>query len=239
MLFNDLTCKRIFRKNKLEIMLDNPYSPEAGRDLLNIFFKIKNSFSSNKNNIIIGRNSSLNGYLSTIINYLDLKSIALCKDFNFFLLKLPKVSAIYSLDPSFSLFLFRDTPYLTKLRMNCQDELIIAVKIYISGKKIVSHTIENFIKKNYNNIFHVEKDEIYYTDHYIRWLLHNTGFFEVLGPFTAFPGDYCIRSRLVGEEGHYTVISDKQIHPTFKGISIYRASTKTFFNYLEKLGNGN
>lgn len=235
---NDLACKRIFRRNKLDIILDNHYSPEEGRDLLNIFLKVKNSFSINNNNIIISRNSSLNGYLTTIINHLNLKPIALCKDFNLFLLKLSKVSTIYLLDPSFSLFLFRDIPYLTKLRMNCQDELIIAIKIYIPGKKIVS--LGNFKRKNYVKTFYVEKDELYYTDHYIRWFLHNIGFFEVLGPFTTtYPREHCIRSRLIAENGHYAITSDKKINPTFKGISIYRASTKTFFNYLEKLSNEN
>jgi len=98
-------------------------------------------------------------------NHLNLKSISLCKDFNLFFLNLPKVSVIYSIDPGFSLFLFRDAPYLTKLRMRCQDELIIAVKNYISEAK------------DYNNKFDIEKDEIYYR------YSHNAGFFEVLGTF--------------------------------------------------------
>lgn len=167
--------------------------------------------------------SLLYGYLETIIQHLDLKIFPLNMDFNFFLLKLSKVPAIYVFDPGFSLFLFKDPLYLTKLRMNCQDELIIAVKIHISS-----------MEKAKNCNYKLARDEIYYTDHYIRWLLHNAGFFEVLGPFTSFPDDYCIRSRLIAEQGHYMLTSNEKIHPCFEGVSIYRATTKTFHNYLER-----
>ncbi len=232
--YNDLRCKRIFRKNKLEIILDNPHSPEEGRELLNIFFSIKNNFSSIKNNLIIARNSSIRGYLDPIINFLTLKPVSIKKDFNSFLLSLTKTPVIYSFDPCFSSFLFRDISYLAKLRTLCRDELVIAIKTY-TDKKVQSNTVEDFISKNYDNAFSIEKDEIYYVDGYIRWLLHDSGFFEVLGPLFSFPGNYTLRTRLIADEGRYTVVDGKENQLMFKGIAVYRASTKTFVNYLENL----
>jgi hypothetical protein len=224
--------KQIFKKNQLDIILDNPYCPEAGRNLLSIFFKLQKSFTINKNNIVVARNSALTGYLSPLIKQLELKAIALCQDFSGFLANLPRTSAIYALDPSFSLVIFRNAAYITKLRMNCKDELIVAVKVHISDPNEQSNSIavENFINQNYADAFYAEKNELYYSDCYLRWFLHNAGFFEVLGPFTSFAGDYDMRSRCIAEEGRYQVLSDKKLHPAFKGISVYRARTKTFID---------
>ncbi|MES2142750.1 MAG: hypothetical protein V4471_07725 [Pseudomonadota bacterium] len=216
--------------------MDNPYSPEEGRDLLSIYFRINKTFSNAQNAVIIARSSSLNGYLAPIIKCLGLKAISICKSFNSFLLALPKSSVIYSLDPGFSIFLFRDIAYLKKLRSSCKDEVVIAIKIHITNKKIEKNTVDNFIYKNFSkHKFYTEREEIYYTDAYIRWVLHDTGFFEVLGPFTPIGENYYIRSRVVEEYGRFKIISDKAIHPSFKGLAIYRASVKTFVNYLENL----
>lgn len=229
------TSIAIFKKHKLEIELDNLFSPEKARELLVIFFKIKNFLPKQKANLIIARHSSLTSYLTPVIKQLDLTPMAIAKDFTFFFLNLPKVSAIYSFDISFSVFLFRDTSYLRKLRAHCRDEIIIAIPVYMQNEFKHNYSVEKFITGNIGSAFFYEKGEIFYSDSYIRWLLHDAGFFEVLGPFTSFPGDYCLRSRLVEDEGRYKIISDKQQHPLFKGITVYRASTKTFFNYLENL----
>jgi hypothetical protein len=225
----------IFKKHKLEIELDNLYSPEQARELLVIFFKIKNSLPKKEDNVVIARSSSLNGYLIPIVSYLALKAIAISKDFTFFLTNFSKSSVIYLFDPSFAIFLFRDTSYLFKLRTHCRDELVIAIKIYTQNERTNPHSVERFIFGDHSEAFCIEKNEIFYNDSYIRWRLHDSGFFEVVGPFTAFPGDQYIRSRLVEDEGRFTIISDKERYPVFKGIAIYRASTKTFMNYLESL----
>lgn len=232
-LHNNLIYKNIFRSNKLDIILDNPYSPEAARELLCILLKIKNSFRSSENNIIIARSSFLNSHLRLIINDLNFKKLPIFGSFSSFLVNLPKSSVIYLLDPGFSIFLFKDIAYLKKIRMKCKDEVVISVKIYVDNEAN-QNTVENFILKNFaKQKFYTERDELYYTDAYIRWVLHDTGFFEVIGPFTPLADNLYTRSRLIEEHGRYTPISNNAVHPTFKGIAIYRASVKTFVNYLE------